>query len=217
MIISAKSILLMAVALLGTSLSGVSLQKASNSEACNTPAAAAPEYAADGQLKLPEHYREWIYLTSNFYVSSDPAKIQMGQHQGFMNVFVNPEAYQAFLDTGIWADKTMLVAEMRAGEDMESTNQDPKGTDQNSVKGLFVHVKDEAHFPGRWAFFSFKGDKTAKVLPVTAACYSCHSARGGLDTTFVQFYPTLLPIAKGKNTISPAYLQEGKGAAATTK
>jgi hypothetical protein len=29
-----------------------------------------------------------------------------------------------------------------------------------------------------------------------------------VDTTFVQFYPTLLPLAQKKNTLSPAYLQE---------
>ena len=94
----AKSIFLLIVALLGTSL-----QKASN-----TPTSAGPEYTVDGQLKLPEHYREWIYLSSDFYVNSDPAKMQMGGQKGFINVFVNPEAYGAFLETGTWADKTML-------------------------------------------------------------------------------------------------------------
>ena len=27
-----------------------------------------PEYTANGDLKFPEHYREWIYLTSGFAV-----------------------------------------------------------------------------------------------------------------------------------------------------
>ena len=39
-------------------------------------------------------------------------------------------------------------------------------------------------------------------------CYSCHAEHAAVDTTFVQFYPTLLPIAKGKGTLSPAYLKE---------
>jgi aspartate oxidase len=29
-----------------------------------------------------------------------------------------------------------------------------------------------------------------------------------VDTTFVQFYPTLLPIAKEKQTLSASYLKE---------
>lgn len=29
----------------------------------------AAEYTSDGQLKFPEHYREWVYLTSGFDMS----------------------------------------------------------------------------------------------------------------------------------------------------
>jgi len=32
-----------------------------------------------------------------------------------------------------------------------------------------------------------------------------------VDTTFVQFYPTLLEIAKRKNTLSTVYLKEEAG------
>jgi len=34
-----------------------------------------------------------------------------------------------------------------------------------------------------------------------------------VDTTFVQFYPTLIGIAKKKGTLSPAYLKEEPSAA----
>ena len=70
--------------------------------------------------------------------------------------------------------------------------------------GLEVHVKDEAQFPGKWAFFGFDNEKTAKMIPTSADCYSCHSAHAAVDTTFVQFYPTLLPIAKSKGTFKVA-------------
>jgi hypothetical protein len=46
------------------------------------------------------------------------------------------------------------------------------------------------------------------MTPTTADCYSCHASHAAVDTTFVQFYPTLLPIAKSKNTLTPAYLKE---------
>jgi hypothetical protein len=71
-----------------------------------------------------------------------------------------------------------------------------------------VHVKDEARFPGGWGFFSFDGDKPATMIPATASCYSCHEQHGAVDTTFVQFYPTLLPTANEKHTLSPSYLKE---------
>jgi hypothetical protein len=69
-------------------------------------------------------------------------------------------------------------------------------------------VKDEARFPGKWAFFPFNGGTTAKMIPTTADCYSCHAEHAAVDTTFVQFYPTLLPIAENKRTLSPSYLKE---------
>jgi aspartate oxidase len=38
-----------------------------------------------------------------------------------------------------------------------------------------------------------------------------------VDTTFVQFYPTLLPVATKKGTLSAAYLQEEAARGATAK
>src|SRR5215471_6549292 len=109
-----------------------------------------PQFTDDGQLKLPEQYREWIYLSTGFDMSYSPA-VRMGHHM-FDNVFVNPEAYKAFVETGIWPDKTMLVLEVRGAEGKGSINESGnyQGTD---VMGLEIHVKDEARFPGKWAFF----------------------------------------------------------------
>ncbi len=166
-----------------------------------------PQYTGDAQLKYPEHYRGWEYLTSGFDMSYNPAAMQSGAHHVFDNVFVNPEAYRAFVKTGAWPDKTTLVLEIRGAEGKGSINR--QGNYQSTVTGLEVHVKDEARFPGAWAFFSFDdGGKTAKMIPVSADCYSCHAAHAAVDTTFVQFYPTLLPIATSKGTLAAAYQKE---------
>jgi hypothetical protein len=166
-----------------------------------------PEYTTDAQLKFPEHYRDWLYLTTGFDMSYNPA-LQMADHHMFDNVFVNPEAYKAFVETGTWPDKTMLVLEVRGAEGKGSINQ--KGNYQGTeVMGLEVHVKDEARFRGKWAFFGFDGDdKSARMIPVAMDCYSCHAAHAAVDTTFVQFYPTLLPIARSKGTLTVAYQKE---------
>jgi hypothetical protein len=170
------------------------------------PPAATPEYTSDGHLKFPEHYREWIYLTTGYDMSYNPA-LQMADHHMFDNVFVNPEAYEAFLKTGTWPDKTMLALEVRGAQSKGSINQ--KGSFQSVDRmGLEVHVKDEARFPGKWAFFGFEDEKPAPVTPTGAQCYTCHSQHGAVDTTFVQFYPTLLPIAKSKGTLSGSYVKE---------
>ena len=172
-----------------------------------TPApAVGPEYTADAQLKLPENYREWTYLTTGFDMSYSPNAQQMDHHM-FDNVFVNPEAYKAFVQSGTWPDKTMLVLEQRMVEGEGSINQ--KGNYQGTdVMGREIHVKDEARFPGKWAFFIFDDAKTAKMVATDMACYSCHSEHAAVDTTFVQFYPTLLPIARSKGTLSAGYAKE---------
>ena len=164
-----------------------------------------PQYTSDGQLQRPDHYREWVYLTSGFDMSYDPS-MQMGDHHMFDNVFVNPEAYQAFVKTGAWPDHTMLALEHRAAQGKGSINQN--GNYQGTLMGLEVHVKDETRFPGKWAFFGFGQAKTSRMIPLSADCYSCHAAHAAVDTTFVQFYPTLLPLATSKGTLSAAYLKE---------
>jgi hypothetical protein len=170
-----------------------------------TPASSGPQYTTDSQLKLPEHYREWVYLTTGFDMSYNPAA-QMPGHHMFDNVFVNPEAYKTFVETGAWPDKTVLVLESRNAEGKGSINQ--KGNFQGSTMGIEVHVKDEARFPSKWAFFGFDDSKIAQMVPLSANCYTCHAAHAAVDTTFVQFYPTLLPIAKSKGTLSSSYQKE---------
>jgi hypothetical protein len=66
-----------------------------------------------------------------------------------------------------------------------------------------AHVKDTARFPGGWAFFAFSSMAPAPQIPTTAECYSCHQQHGAVDTTFVQFYPTLLPVAQSHGTVKP--------------
>ncbi len=168
----------------------------------------APEHANNVPIKFPEHYREWVYLATGFDMSYNPV-MQMDHHM-FDNVFVNPEAYKAFVETGTWPDKTMLVLEVSGAKSKGSINQAGNFQD-TEVMGLEVHMKDEARFPGKWAFVGFDEKKNAEVVPPTAECYSCHAAHAAVDTTFVQFYPTLLPIAKGKGTLSAAYAKESEG------
>jgi Cytochrome P460 len=158
------------------------------------------QYTGDGQLRAPEQYRDWVYLSSGFDMSYNPGG-QMGAQHQFDNVFVNPEAYRVFKEKGTWPDGTMLVLEVRGAEGRASINQN--GSYQGSqVRGVEVHVKDSTRFQGNWAFFGFDSNKTAQKIPVSADCYSCHQQHGAVDTTFVQFYPTLAPIAKKLGTYS---------------
>jgi Cytochrome P460 len=168
-----------------------------------------PVYTQDGQLRLPSDYREWVFLTSGFDMSYNPDMTM--DHHMFDNVFVNPEAWKVFESTGTWPDKTVLVLELRRAEGKGSINQ--KGNFQTAEPmGIEVHVKDEFRFNGKWAFFGFSAsDRSAKMTPLTQDCYSCHAEHGAVDTTFVQFYPTLMPIATRKGTLEAAYQKSEPG------
>ena len=58
-------------------------------------------------------------------MSYAPRPAGMQDHSMFDNVFVNPSAYKAFLETGTWPDQTILVLEVRArAATRPSTNLD---------------------------------------------------------------------------------------------
>jgi Cytochrome P460 len=171
-----------------------------------------PTYTAEGRLVFPADYREWVFLTSGLDMSYADG-MQMPGHHMLDNVFVDPAAYKSFLATGTWPDGTMLVKENRRAETRGSINK--SGNYQTTeTMGIEIHVKDVAHFPDQWAFFAF-GDalKPAAMIPQAAQCYSCHAAHAAVDRTFVQFYPTLLPIAKAKGTLSEGYKHDESAAA----
>jgi hypothetical protein len=168
--------------------------------------ATKPVYTADGRLVFPANYREWIYLTTGMDMDYNPDSSGAIDHHMFDNVFVNPEAYKVFVATGTWPNGTTLVLESRMAANKGSSNK--AGHFQtNDVMSRSVHVKD-ARFSGGWAFFDYDEAGPTKQIPKEASCYSCHEQHAAVDTTFVQFYPTLLDIAKKKGTLSPAYLKE---------
>jgi hypothetical protein len=159
----------------------------------------APQYAADGELLLPQNYREWIYLSSGFGMEYNPAGKPGSE---FTNVFVKPSSYRQFLRTGRWPDKTVFVLEERASATRGSINHG--GHYQAEFHSIAASVKDKERFPESWAYFSFpKGRESSRPNP-RAACFECHNAHGAVDNTFVQFYPTLKPVAEKHGTYSKA-------------
>jgi|SRR5579871_301494 len=206
---STKPYFLIALPLLAAALFG--FQRTSPTPPTpSSQSANQPEYTANGELLPPTNYREWVYLTTGFDMSYS-ATGSMDHHM-FDNVFVNPEAYQSFQKTGTWPDKTMLVLEVRGARSKGSINQAGNFQD-TEVMGLEVHVRDEKRFhaQGNWAFFGFGENKYAKMAPTDAECYSCHAQHAAVDTTFVQFYPTLLPIAQSHKTLSAGYMKDTAG------
>jgi len=176
--------------------------------------AVGPSFTADGKLNPPTDYRTWIYLSTGFDMSY--AEGAPGAAHNFDNVFVDPASYAAFQATGAWPDKTEMVLEVRGAGDHTPVNKN--GHYQlPAVAGMEVHVKDTARFAanGGWAFFGFgRAGGPSTMTPASAACYSCHRDHAAVDTTFVQFYPTLMPVAEARKTLSAAYVAEVAAAAA---
>ena len=165
-----------------------------------------PRY--DGmRLVRPVDYREWPFLGSGLgltYMEGNAATAA----PPFTNVFVNPSSYRSFIATGAWPNQTVFVLESRRSE----TNAAPNvgGRFQGEMLGLEAEVKD-TRFPEGWAFFNFgrAAALTSAAAPLAgdavSACVECHTQHTAVERTFVQFYPTLLEVARRKGTLKPAF------------
>ena len=149
-----------------------------------------PQYKKSGELQRPENYREWIFLSAGLGMNYSPAP---GSHDMFTNVFVPRWAYKEFVSSGKWPDKTMFVVEERGAQTKGSINK--HGNFQTTeLMGIGVEVKDSS-LSDKWAYFNFDDNKTAAANPKNA-CFSCHEKSAAVEHSFVQFYPTLKPVAK---------------------
>lgn len=162
------------------------------------PSPSPVTYGADGKLVMPKDYREWIFLSAGLDMTYGPGLPPPGTHR-FDNVFVDPAAYRAFKATGKWPDKTMMVLEVRnAGQDVSINKAGHVQT--SDIAAMELHVKDQAK--GGWAFYgvSLKTGETGRIGE-GSNCQKCHEGSGASDTTFVQFYPTLIEAAKKAGTL----------------
>ena len=166
--------------------------------------AADPEFTADGKLVKPKNYREWIYLSSGLGMNYATPGAAENPNPVFDNVFVEPSAYRKFVETGKWPDKSMFVLELRKSVTKGSINQG--GRFQSEVSAVEASVKDVKRFDDEWGYFGFgESGTTAEKFGPSAGCNACHSKNAAVEHTFVQFYPTLLEIAKAKKTLNPSY------------
>ena len=79
------------------------------------------------------------------------------------------------------------------------------GRYQTELRAIEAEVKDST-LSGGWAYYDFgaKAD-TAAALPKTAPCYECHATKAAVEHTFVQFYPTLMEVARKMGTVNRGY------------
>ena len=89
-----------------------------------------PEYNQKGELLAPRGFRTWVFAgadESPTYKGDLPesTRPERPQHDeakagSFHNIYINPEAYRAFLETGKFPDPTVLVMEVFRAERKDS-------------------------------------------------------------------------------------------------
>jgi hypothetical protein len=170
---------------------------------------------ADATLKRPRELRELVFLSSGYGMAYGPAAAAANKAGGpspFTNVFVTPDSYRRFMQTGKWPEGTTFFLEVRQGVGHPAA--DVKGAFQGTVIGLAAEQKDSSRYPdGGFAFFDFGHDGTkesALPLPRSAPCYACHRQHGAVEWTFTQFYPEQFAVAQRMGTVRKDYDPNGK-------
>ena len=167
-----------------------------------------PRYLNGTSLVRPIDYREWPFVGSALGLTYEAETASPDAPPIFTNVFVNPSSHRAFMETGMWPSGTVLVLEFRRSQTDAAPNEG--GRFQGDLLGLEAEVKD-SRFSDGWAFFNFgRGtDLTEVAAPLAgdaaAPCVQCHTKETAVERTFVQFYPTLLEVARQKGTLKPGF------------
>lgn len=172
--------------------------------AAQQPASDGPQYVNTNHLVRPANYREWIFVGSGLGLTYEGDS--GGGSTTFTNVFVNPSAYRGFMETGRWPNGSVFALEFRRSQTETPPNR--SGRFQTDLIGFEVEVKD-SRFPDGWAFYNFRGGNAASAPPLegddVARCVKCHTEQTAVERTFVQFYPTLLDVARKKGTVKPGF------------
>lgn len=147
-----------------------------------------PVYDQEGSLLRPIDFEEWMFVGASLGLSYSEES-ELNKPDLFHNVYIQHEAYQHFLKTGEFPEKTMLAMSVYKPEQKVSINK--KGFFEDKLLSLEVALKDHERFNEGWAYFDFgKSKEKATAFPKTR-CFSCHNENGAHDNVFIQFYPLL--------------------------
>ncbi len=165
----------------------------SKSNAASSGSQTVAKFTSDGQLVRPQNYREWVFVGTPL----TPNDMNNGHapFPEFHNVYIDPDAWSHYKDTGNFPEGTMLVKELVSVGSKQAVSG--AGYFMGDFIGLEATIKSKERFPdepGNWAYFSFGHEyplaQTAKAFP-SPACNACHAASAADDFVFTQYYPVL--------------------------
>ena len=159
-----------------------------------------PKWTAKGELVLPSNHHQWVFLGSPL----TPNALNGGAagFPEYHNVYVQPEAFRIYRETGDWPEGTIMFKELQlvqpgTYEDGSRDEASGRGYFPAKLNGVDISVKDSERFKDTdgWGFFTFGHEappypKTATVQPAEA-CASCHQANA-TNMVFSKFYAPIL-------------------------
>ncbi len=151
------------------------------------------QFGEDGKMLKPTGYRKWVYVGTP--LTPNDMNGGSASFPEFHSVYINPEAYGYFEQTGKFPDQTVLIKELVSVGTKKATSG--KGYFMGDFIGLEVAMKDAKRFkdqPGNWAYFSFGHSyplSDSAMAQPAVNCSSCHGAAAEQDYVFTQYYPVL--------------------------
>jgi YHS domain-containing protein len=167
--------------------------QALSSRVPETTDAAMPQYDQNGALKLPESYRQWVFVGSSLGLSYSEGQSGM---EMFHETLMEPTAYKHFVESGTFREGTMLALILHGTG--ESVMPARRGRFASDVHGVEMAVKDSLHRPEGWAYYNFGGMNGIRAIVQAMpkdSCYNCHVQHAKRDNVFLQFYPLLAEAA----------------------
>jgi|GEM_PF-406440 len=172
-----------------------------NPEALTDSKMQEPLYDREGRLLQPVGYEKWVVVGTSIGLGySDGDKNDPRNPGTFHNVYLQPEAFDHFVQTGEFPEQTVFIVtnnKSRPANTKGSVSR--KGFVASATSGLEVAVKDTKRFSDGWAYFMFH-DAPEKAKPETVHaerafdrkdCFDCHAEHGADDNVFTQYYSVL--------------------------
>jgi hypothetical protein len=152
-------------------------------------------YTDSGELYFPADTARWVHAGSVLggrYAEGEAAPAFDPQNPDNSGVVqMEPNAWQYFMEHGEYADGTMFLLSFYKSE----AKSDPQlnGFVQGALQAQEIHVIDKGRFAEGRGFFLYDApaQRSSSKVPDGSTCVACHSAEGGHDGTFTQFYPHL--------------------------
>lgn len=173
-----------------------------------------PSYDKDGRLLRPSGYEKWVVVGTSIGLGySDGDKPDPSNPGTFHNVYLQPEAFDQYVQTGEFPEQTVFIVtnnKSRPANTKGSVSR--KGFVATASSGLEVAVKDTKRFPDGWAYFMFH-DAPNQAKPETVQgerafdrkeCFDCHAEHGADDNVFVQYYSVLTEAREKQLNVEPA-------------